>query len=195
MKRAALLLTASLLVGCVREAVLENDVRSAQWRARTLGTAADPALAFAALSTQLVELEALYQRDPSDPRARALLERGYLLMARGFIELRRLEAAAAGDGARAEQEAQLAADAERRASYYASKGSPTLQLEFQSTLRAADEACRNHDRGAYERVLNEALARRETSAEGRLEHALGRRLAALWLAPNVAARCAPAVPR
>jgi hypothetical protein len=192
-RRAALLLAGSLLVGCVRGAVLENDVRSAQWKARTLATATDPALAYAALSAQLVELEALYQRDPEELRVRALLERGYLLMARGFIELRRLEATASGDEARAEQESQLRADAERRAQYYAPNASPRAAVaaprELEGALQAAAEACGKHDRAAYERLLHAALARPESSLETRLEAALARRFAALWLAPNVAARC------
>jgi hypothetical protein len=188
-KRAALLLTAGLLAGCVRDAVLENDVLRAQWNARTLATATDPTLAYAALSAQLVELEALYQRDSSDRRIRSLLERGYLLMGRGFIELRRLTAAASADSARAEQEAQLRADAERRAAYYAADGRARIEFDFDRMLRGAQEACASHDRAGYERRLNEALAQPERAPEARLELALGRRLAALWLAPNVAARC------
>lgn len=194
MRRAALVVAASLLVGCVREAVLENDVRSAQWKARTLATATDPSLSHAALSAQLVDLEALYQRDPKDPRIGALLERGYWLMARGFIELRRLEAAASGDGARAEQEAQLRADAEQRAAYYAPKPRKPVELELERALRGAEEACKTHDRAGYERALHEVLARPAPSPEARLEHALARRLAALWLAPNVALRCGFSAP-
>lgn len=195
MKLGPLLLSASLLLGCVREAVLENDVRGAEWKARTLGTSTDPSLAYAALSAQLVELEALHQRDPEDARVRGLLARGYLLMARGFIELRRLEAAASGEGARAEQEAQLQADAESRALYYASPRAALAPLALQAALRGAADACRAHDRAGYERQLNEALARPEASPETRLESALARRLAALWLSPSVAARCGfPAAP-
>jgi hypothetical protein len=192
-RRVALLLATSLLCGCVRDAVLENDVRNAQWRARTLATAADPSIAFAALSAQLVELEAIYQRAPDDDRVRALLARGYVLMARGFVELRRLDAVVAGDGARAEREAQLRADAERRARYYALTVGPSarvaVQLEFEPPLASADEACRRHDRVHYEQGLNAMLAAPEPAPEKRLEAALGRRLAAAWLAPSVAARC------
>lgn len=199
MRRAVLLLAACLVGGCVRDAVLENDVRNAQWRARTLATATDLSLAYAALSTQLVELEALYQRDADDDRIRALLERGYLLMARGFVELRRLDAAAAGDGAGAEREGQLRVDAERRARYYSLKVGPSarlaVELDFERPLANADEACRHHDRARYEQGLNALLAATEPTPEKRLETALGRRLAAAWLAPSVAARCGFTAPQ
>lgn len=199
MRRAKLLLAACLLCGCVRDAVLENDIRNAEWRARTLATATDPSLAYAALSAQLVELEAIYQREPSDPRIRSLLERGYLLMARGFVELRRLSALAAGDGARAHEEAQLRADAERRARYYALQVGPSarvaVELDFERALASANEACRSHDRALYEARLNAVLATPEPGPEKRLQDALGRRLAAAWLAPNVAARCGFTAPR
>jgi hypothetical protein len=187
-RRAALVLSAGLLVGCVREAVLENDVRSAVWRARTLRTATDVSLAHAALSAQLVELEALHQRDPDDVRVRELLERGYLLMARGFVELRRVEAVASGDGARAEQELQLRADAEARARYYGGSKKP-IELELDRALKPAEEACGKHDRAEYERRLDAILAEPAGAAEQQLERALSRRLATAWLAPNVAARC------
>jgi hypothetical protein len=103
-----------LATGCVRHAVLENDVRSAEWKARALSTASNLHLAEAALSAQLVELEALYQRDDRDARVRSLLSRGYGLMARGFIEARRLEALAEPDDARAELELRSRKDAEAR---------------------------------------------------------------------------------
>ncbi len=189
-KRGSLVLALCVLSGCVRQAVLENDVRSAEWKARTLATATDPSLAHAALSAQLVELEALHQRDAEDARVRGLLERGYWLMARGFVELRRLEAAASGDGARVAQEAQLKADAEQRARYYApvaARRPPEFELE--RMLRGAGEACAKHDRARYEQELNAALAEPEKTPEKRLEQSLGKRLAALWLAPSVAARC------
>lgn len=193
MRAAALLLVSSLLSGCVRSAVLENDVLRAEWKARTLATATDPSLAYAALSAQLVELEALYQRDSEDARVRRLLQRGYTLMARGFIELRRLEAAANADVARAEQEAQLRESAEQRARFYAPPGAGKvpvpLELELERALRSAEQACREHDRPGYEQRLNAVLAAPEIAPEKRLEQALGRRLAALLLAPNVAARC------
>jgi hypothetical protein len=193
---AALLLTASLLLGCVRDAVLENDVRSAEGKARTLATATDLDLAYAALSAQLVELEALYQRDPADVRVRRLLQRGYLLMAHGFIELRHVEARASGDGARAEEELRLQVDAVRRARFYGPGGEPANLPELeQLALREPGAACRGRDRAAYERLLHEALARPESSPEVRLERALARKLAALWLTPNLAARCGfPASP-
>jgi len=181
------------LGGCVAHAVLENDVRSAQWRARTLSTAADPSLAYAALSAQLVELEALYQRDPGDARVLGLLDHGYRLMAHGFIELRHLEALGAGDSGRAGQEALLRADAEARARYYrerlpaGSAGSPPLRLE--SDFAETDAACARRDRAAYEQRLNALLAASETTPEERLERALSRRLASARLMPNVALRC------
>ncbi len=185
-----LALTAS---GCVQQAVLENDVRTAQWKARTLSTGADLSLAHAALSAQLVELEALYQRDPSDARVLGLLERGYRLMASGFIELRHLEALAAGDLARATEEQALRADAESRARYYREKlgtaatrrSSSSLDREFAEP----EAACARHDRAAYETQLNALVAQPQAGAEQRLELTLSRKLAAAWLMPNVAARC------
>jgi hypothetical protein len=181
------------LSGCVQQAVLENDVRSAQWKARTLATAADLSIAHAALSAQLVELEALHQRDPSDGRVLGLLDHGYGLMAHGFIELRRLEALAAGDTARADQESALRADAAGRARYYRQKlgsGSSSLvRLRVESDFAEPEAACARHDRAAYEAELNELLLEREQAPEQRLERALERRLAAAWLMTNVAARC------
>lgn len=181
------------LGGCVTHAVLENDVRSAQWRARTLTTAADPSLAYAALSAQLVELEALYQRDPSDARVLGLLDHGYRLMAHGFIELRHLEALGAGDSGRAQQEALLRGDAEARARYYRerlpsdSPGSRPLRIE--SDFAEPDAACARRDRAGYEQGLNALLAASEKTPEERLERALARRLASARLMPNVALRC------
>jgi hypothetical protein len=158
-----------------------------------LATAADPNLAFAALSTQLVELEALHQRDPNDARVLGLLDRGYRLMAHGFIELRYLEALAAGDLASADREQQLRADAEARARYYrersrthAGQASP---LAVESDFAEAEAACTRHDRAAYEARLNALLTTPEQQPEARLERALSRRLASRWLLPNVAARC------
>jgi len=181
------------LSGCVQQAVLENDVRSAQLRARTLSTAADPSLAFAALSAQLVELEALFQRDPSDARVLRLLDRGYRLMAHGFIELRYLEALAVGDSGNAEREQQLRADAEARARYYRERLSPpappSAPLAVESDFAEAEAACARHDRNAYDARLNALLAEPETRPEARLERALSRRLASRWLMPSVAARC------
>jgi hypothetical protein len=186
-------LTALALSGCVAQAVLENDVRSAQWKARTLSTAADPSLAHAALSAQLVELEALYQRDSSDTRVLGLLDRGYRLMAHGFVELRYLEALGAGDLGRAEQEAMLRADAEARARYYrerlATGGASSAPLRFESDFAEPDAACARHDRAAYEQQLNALLAASEKAPEERLERALSRRLASARLLSNVAERC------
>ena len=183
------------LSGCVQQAVLENDVRSAQWKARTLSTAADASLAFAALSAQLVELEALHQRDPRDTRVLQLLDRGYRLMAHGFIELRYLEALAAADAARADREARLRADAEARARYYrkaleGNEGAPKLSpLSVEGAFVEAEAACSRRDRNAYEQRLNDLLAAPEQQPEERLERTLARRLAGAWLLPNVAARC------
>jgi hypothetical protein len=177
------------LGGCVHDAVLENDVRTAVWKSRTLATATDLSLGYAALSAQLVELEALYQRSPNDERVRALLERGYLLMARGFIELRRLRAWAASDAAQVEQERQLASDAEGRARYYAGKSSASAPFPLDQALAGAKTACERHDRAGYERELNALLAKPAPEPEARLEHVLAKQLAAAWLTPNVAARC------
>jgi hypothetical protein len=181
------------LGGCVTHAVLENDVRSALWRARTLSTAADPSLAYAALSTQLVELEALYQRDPGDARVLGLLDHGYRLMAHGFIELRHWEALGAGDAGRAEQEVLLRRDAEARARYYRERlpsgGAASRPLHLESEFAPADAACARHDRAGYEQRLNALLAASEKTPEERLERALSRRLASARLMPNVALRC------
>ena len=177
----------------MQQAVLENDVRSAQWQARTLSTAADASLAFAALSDQLVELEALHQRDPSDARVLGLLDRGYRLMGHGFIELRYLEALAAGDTARAEAEARLRSDAEARARYYRERLSPSAPklapLAVESDFTEAEAACGRRDRNGYEQRLNSLLALPEQKPEERLERTLVRRIAGAWLLPGVAARC------
>jgi hypothetical protein len=180
------------LGGCMQRAVLENDVRSAEWKARTLATAADLSIAQAALSAQLVELEALYQRDPSDARVRELLERGYGLMAHGFIELRRLRAIDAGDVAAADKERQLWADAEARGRYYRRGARPPAEgtrSKLESELAEPEAACARHDRAAYEKELNALLAQPESAPEERLQRALLRELASAWLMPNVAARC------
>lgn len=185
-------LLALALSGCVQQAVLENDVRSAQWKARTLATAADPSLAQAALSAQLVELEALHQRDPSDARVLGLLDHGYRLLAHGFIELRYLEALGSGDSGKAEQEAQLRADAEARARYYRTRlgaNASSTRLHLESAFAGPEAACTRHDRPAYEASLTTLLAQPEKQPEERLERTLSRRLAAAWLTPNVAARC------
>lgn len=187
----ALLLTVSLS-GCMQQAVLENDVRSAQWKARTLATATDVNIAQAALSAQLVELEALYQRAPDDARVLGLLDRGYRLMAQGFIELRHLDAINARDPARAEQEAQLRSDAEARARYYRQKlpqSAQSSRSKLESALAEAEAACAKHERAAYEQRLNRLLSEPDSEPEARLERALVKKLASAWLWPNVAERC------
>jgi hypothetical protein len=186
-------LIALVLGGCVQQAVLENDVTSATWKARTLTTVSDLRLAEAALAAQLVELEALYQRDSGDGRVLRLLEQGYSLMASGFIEARRLDALAAGDDAKVEQERRARADAEARALFYRrSCLSPRLAIPTggpEQELSQAEQACRKRDRASYERDLNRVLSQRERRPESRLRHALAQRLAAAWLMPRVAARC------
>ena len=176
----------------MRQAVLENDVQSAQWKARTLATATDVNIAEAALSAELVELEALYQRTPDDARVLGLLDRGYGLMAQGFIELRHLDALNAHDVARAEQEARLRSDAEARARYYRQRlpvSEQSSRSKLESALAEAEAACARHDRSSYEQQLNALLAQPEGAAEARLEHALIKKLAGAWLLPNVAERC------
>jgi hypothetical protein len=180
------------LGGCVQQAVLENDVRSAVWKARTLATATDLSIAQAALSAQLVELEALYQLAPDDARVLGLLDRGYELMAHGFIELRRLEAVSADDQARAQQETELRADAEARARYYRQRlgtGSTTSPSQLESAFTEPEASCTRHDRAAYEKQLNALLTEPKSDPEARLERALVKRLASASLLPNVAARC------
>jgi hypothetical protein len=178
------------LGGCVQQAVLENDITSATWKARTLATATDLRLAEAALAAQLIELEALYQRDPDDGRVRRLLEHGYSLMARGFVEARRLEALVGGDDVSAERERRAQSDAEARARYYRAPSSDAPRLAgAEQELTAAERACRRRDRSEYERELNRVLLRSEVRPEARLEHALAQRLAAAWLMPKLAARC------
>lgn len=173
----------------MQQAVLENDVRSAIWKSRTLATASDLDLAYAALSAQLVELEALYQRDESDRRVTLLLTRGYQLMAQGFIELRRLEAVAAGDEARAAEQARLAKDAQARSIYYRLGADTPPASSIPKRLANADAACGKHDRAGYEQELNRLLSLAEEQPEQRLELALVRRLASAWLMPRVASRC------
>ena len=176
----------------MQQAVLENDVRSAVWKARTLATATDLSIAQAALSAELVELEALYQRAPDDPRVLGLLERGYELMARGFIELRRLEAVSADDRARAQQETELFADAEARARYYRQRLGARVTGErskLEGSLAEPQAACARHDRAGYEQRLNALLTEPAGGPEDRLERALIKKLASAWLLPNVEARC------
>ena len=185
---AALSITTS---GCVQHAVFENDVRSAIWKSRTLSTAADLQIAHAALSAQLVELEALYQRNPTDERVRLLLARGYALMARGFVQLRYLEALIAGDHALAERELSLQADAEARARYYATTLAPErLRLRLYDVIGSAQRACQSHDRTRYEAELNQLLQSHPLAPEQQLDGALAQALARAWLQENVARRCA-----
>lgn len=187
---AAVCLSTLGLSGCVQQAVLENDVRSAIWKSRTLATATDLSLAHAALSAQLIELEALYQRDASDVRVQKLLSHGYATMARGFVELRYLDALAAGDAARAERERALREDAEARARYYAAKLEPgSLRLSIEEALSNALQACQKHHRAAYEAELNRILQTHPGAPEERLDSALVHGLASAWLQPGVAARC------
>jgi hypothetical protein len=178
--------------------MLDNDITRAHARERALATAADLSIAEAALAAQLVELEALYLRDTRDYRARDvldLLDRGYALMAQGFIEVRRLDAVAAGDTARAEQERRLQADATERSRSYRGLaaglplgGPPRLDL-LARFLGGAEAACQAHDRASYEQNLSALLARSARSPSDRLTLALAKRQAAAWLMPNVSARC------
>lgn len=188
---AATLLLAVAFGGCVQQAALENQVRHAEWQARTLSTQTDLRLAGAALSAQLVELEALYQQSPDDRRVLELLTRGYLLWARGFVEVSELEAVEAGDAARAERERRLGRDAESRAHYYASKLSPPPRdiSRLATAFTGADAACARHDRASYERELGGLLGVAQVDPEQRLETALLEQLAAIRLLPKVAARC------
>ncbi len=179
--------------------MLDNDIARAHAVQASLLTATDVRIAEAALSVQLVELEALYLRDTRGYRARGvldLLDGGYGLMAQGFIELRRLDAVAAGDSARAEQERQLQADAMARSRYYRARSGhlpastvPRLDLKT-AFFGGAEAACQKHDRAGYEHSLSALLAQSESSPQRRLELALAKRQAAAWLMPNVAARCA-----
>lgn len=194
----ALLALSVLSTGCVQDAVLDNEIARAHDKQAALRTAGDLNIAEAALSAQLIELEALFQRETRDFRQVGisdLLDRGYGLMAQGFIEARRLEAVAAGDTARAEQERALQADAHSRSRYYRGRATPLpesapsrldLKAEF---LRDAEAACQKHDRAGYEQKLSTLLAQSPGSPHRRLELALAKRQAAAWLMPNVAARC------
>lgn len=191
------------LTGCVQDAVLDNEIARAHDKRAALGTAIDLNIAEAALSAQLVELEALFQRETRDFRQRGvadLIDRGYGLMAQGFIEARRLEAVAAGDTARAEQERALQADADARSRYYRGRAghvpeSAPTRLDLKSEfLRDAEVACQKHDRTGYEQRLSALLAQSPSSPHHRLELALAKRQAAAWLMPNVAARCGFATP-
>ncbi|HVY26244.1 MAG TPA: hypothetical protein VHB79_06810 [Polyangiaceae bacterium] len=197
--RLGLLGIALALSGCVQQAMLENDVRSAIWKSRTLSTASDLSLAHAALSAQLVELEALYQRDHHDERIQHLLVDGYAMMARGFVELRYLDAVSQGDTARADYERGLREDAQSRERYYIQLlDSPSVRLHgagpkqpgsLDAAFADAERACGQHDRTSYEAELNRLLAGQSDSPEQRLHQALVHALASAWLRPRVAERC------
>lgn len=198
MARRALCVTLAAALGalsCVEQAVLENDVRRAMLSARVLRTADDLALAQAALSSELIELEVLYQRGPRDRRVLALLARGYALLARGFIEIERLRAASEGEDALVAMQAARQERALSRAHYYAGKHSTAaaererLLALPELELTAAETACRARDRSAYERALSQELARRPADPEARLERALAQRMAQLWLTPPLVKRC------
>jgi len=191
-RRALLPLFTLLLAGCVRDAVLENDVRNAEWKSRVLTTQSDWQVAQAALGAQLVELEALYQRAPSDARVSRLLAKGFWLLADGFIEAERLEAIAAGDSAEETRQEQRQADARARRDFYAQRPSAApddAQNSAAFLLLSPKRACQAHDRRRYESELNALLVLRESDAEQRLSLALTRRLARDSLAPAVAERC------
>ena len=183
--------------GCVRDAVLENDVQNAERKARVLASVSDCEHAEAVLAAQLVELEALYLRSPRDRRVLELLGRGYFRMAGGFLEARRLEALAAGDAADASYQARRQEDARARASFYRSRVGPldtpetTLAVgqSLGAQLRLAEAACQAHDRLRHDAVLTALLAQRDPRPEKRLELALAQRLARSLLKPEVSARC------
>jgi len=190
------------LGGCVQQAVLENDVRSAQWKARVLSTQNDLDLAEAALSAELVELEALYQRAPGDRRIAGLLANGYWLFADGFIEAHRLEALTAGDQVEATRQEERQTRARARHAYYGKLGTDSAAHDEPSTspankpgfggawlLERPRAACATHDRTGYERELNDLLRSRESQPEDRLGLALAQWLARSWLQPAVSARC------
>lgn len=173
----------------MRDAVLQNRVQAAFERDATLAASTDLALAEPALAAQLIELEALAARTP-EPRVLALLSQSYDLWAQGFVELRRLEALAAGDTARAERERRQRADAEARATEYArlARSAPRADT-LAPFLAAAMAACRERDASRYERELGALLAREPRERSEALRLALAQRHAAAWLMPRVAERC------
>jgi hypothetical protein len=183
--------------GCVRDAVLENDLRNAQAKARVLATVSDLEQAEAALAAELVELEALYLRAPEERRVLELLGVGYLRMAGGFIEARRLEALAAGDAAGARQQAERQANARARAAFYLGRLTPpatpepaaALGRRLSAQLTLAEAACQAHDRLRHDAVLTALLAQRDARPETQLQLALAQRLARALLLPEVSARC------
>ncbi len=177
----------------MRDAVLENDIRNAQWQARVLATATDYELAEAALSAKLIELEALYQRAPTDVRVLRLLVQGYTRMAQGFIEARRVEALALGEAAEAARQAERRRAALARGSFYATAQGVSLPAPKAPpatlSLSRAEAACQARDLPRYEQELSLVLAAPDASPEARLDNALQRRLARSWLAPKLRARC------
>jgi hypothetical protein len=184
----------------VQQAVLENDVRSAQWKARVLSTQNDVDLAEAALSAELVELEALYQRAPGDARVVGLLAKDYWLLADGFIEAHRLEAMVAGNQADLARQERRQAQARARRGYYSklvaasSVGAPEGPDSKPSfggawLLERPRAACAARDRKSYEHELTDILRAPEAEPEARLGLALAQRLAKSWLGPGVSARC------
>lgn len=181
----------------MRDAVLENDVQNAERKARVLGSVSDCEHAEAALAAQLVELEALYLRAPQDRRVLELLGQGYLRMAGGFLEARRLEALVAGDAAAATHQAERQRDARARAAFYRGRLGPLATPEpvlavgrnLAAQLRLAEAACQAHDRLRHDAVLAALLAQRDARPETRLDLALAQRLARSLLKPEVSARC------
>ena len=177
----------------MQQAVLENDVRNAQWKARVLATQVDLELAQAAASAELVELEALYQRAPDDARVTTLLSNGYARLADAFIEAQRLEAVVAGDNAEAAAQEQRQADARARSAYYrqqlGKRGGKALPEPSLALLESASEACRKRERARYETELSALLSASTTQPEERLQLALAQRLARFWLVPKISQRC------
>lgn len=181
--------------GCVRDAVLENDVRKAQLQAAALASVADLELAEAALAAELLELEALYLRSPHDARVLGLLALGYARLADGFIEARRLEALAADSGAEATRQAERRADARARRDFYQDRARAGGSRELPPSgvlgehLSSAEQACRAKNRARYEAELTRLLAERPERPEARLTLALAQRHARSWLHAEISARC------
>lgn len=175
----------------MQQAVLENDVHSAQMKERVLTTQVDLDLAQAAAAHELVELEALFQRSPRDARVTALLAAGYTRWADDFVEAERLQALAAGDEASAAQHERRQADARARSAYYRGQNGPWGQYAVPrpNPLVQADAACKRRDRARYEQELDALLRATTKAPEERLQLALSQRLARLKLLPTVSQRC------
>jgi len=190
------LLVAGATSGCVRDAVLENEVRRCQAHALALTSISDWDVAEAALASELVSLEALYVRRPDDVRVRTLLRDSYLLHAQGFVEARRLEALAAGDVAGEANQRARQADSLARAAFYGRQADAKhlRSTNFRTLLAPAEGACQSRDRVEYERALSELLARPVTEPTARLDAAVAKRLAQSWLTRAVSARCRFAAP-